>query len=239
MASHTNSDDEELALAFRSYLLSLSSDDVDEVQAPASRESREFTPPSDEALRLSQLSSDDINISQLQSAPAGDEAHPPTPDENRDSDDEELALAFRSYLLSLSSDNVDDAGQRPLEGRAPARRESREFASPSNEEALRLSQLSSSDNSISQLRSAPAGNEAHPLTPDGNREDDCELALTLSQFAADVFDEQAVELNRQREGRALIERFLVSLCTALSGLPLSEVRTRRHPHASIDHGILR
>jgi len=80
----------------------------------------------------------------------------------------------------------------------------------------------------------PPTGEAHPTTsPVVDNECDIELALTLSQLPADLFDEQVMELNRRKEARPSMEGTPASSHTATSP---SEVRTRDNSHASAHHG---
>jgi hypothetical protein len=88
----------------------------------------------------------------------------------------------------------------------------------------------------SKLYSPTATGEAHPTTPPAeDNECDLELALALSQLPADLFDEQAMELNRRNEGRPSIEGTLALSHTATSP---SEVRARDNSHASAHHGLI-
>jgi hypothetical protein len=96
--------------------------------------------------------------------------------------------------------------------------------------ALRLSQqLPGADDeqaaqALSQLSAS--------TPPNQNDDDDLELALTLSQLPAEIFDEQVGELNREARGAA------EGASSAISHNSHSEVRTRHHPHSSVNQCVL-
>jgi len=90
--------------------------------------------------------------------------------------------------------------------------------------ALRLSS-DDFDKEVSHLHSKryPPTGEDHPTTPPvEDNECDLELALTLPQPPAVLFDEQAMELNRRKEGRPSMKGTPALSHTAISP---SEVRT--------------
>jgi len=128
MASHTNSDDKDLALTLRLSLLSANESGEETAQpflkglASANHASRPTTPPGDEtdnlalAPRLSPLSSDDFDeeVSQCHSkgsAPAGDKAHLTTPSYENNEGDFERAPTLSRLAADEQGVALDQQGE--------------------------------------------------------------------------------------------------------------------------------
>jgi hypothetical protein len=154
-------------------------------------------------------------------------------------------LTLASTLSQLSADDFDEqAAQLRSRGSASVDRVPRPTTPSSDEKddlalALSLSQLSS-DKPVIQLdprASTGASDEARSCTPSNeNNDDDPEPALNLSQLSTEIFEQQARELNREREPRDAAEGALTS---SRSATPPSEVRARHHPYDSVGHCTLR
>ena len=134
-------------------------------------------------------------------------------------------------VRSLPPSPVDSTTQLPLHTTAPADHISSPIISASEEDdlarALRLPQLSADDfdeqvqvDRPLHVESASTREQAHPSPPPNeSNEDKLELAPNTSQPPADVFDEQAIEINRPNMAD---EEDLASMAAAIS---LPEVRT--------------
>ena len=132
-------------------------------------------------------------------------------------------------VRSLPPSPVDSTTQLPLHTTAPADHISSPIISASEEKdlarALRLSQPSADDFDqqvqVDRVESASTREQAHP-SPPPNESDEDELALNMSQLPADVFDEQAIEINRQNGSNTADEEDPGSMAAAIS---LLEVRS--------------
>ena len=106
-------------------------------------------------------------------------------------------------MRSLFPSPVNPAAQFPLHTTAPTDHIPRPRIPASEEDNLalasRLSQLSSMRRptcSSKSSESAMTREQTHPFPPP-NESDEDDLALNLSQLPADIFDEQAIEINQQ------------------------------------------